>query len=60
MPDLRGADITQVIAGKMDVTEEEKEFFNLLNHVSEKTPKSFIWGSNQDTVIHPSDLWIRI
>ena len=57
MPDLRGADITQVIAGKMDVTEEEKEFFNLLNHVSEKTPKSFIWGSNQDTVIHPSDLW---
>ncbi|MPW26580.1 alpha/beta hydrolase fold domain-containing protein [Alkalibaculum sp. M08DMB] len=57
MPDLRGADITQILAGKMDVTEDEKDYFNLLNYVSEKTPKSFIWGSNQDTLIHPSDIW---
>ncbi|MGN1095599.1 MAG: alpha/beta hydrolase [Eubacteriales bacterium] len=57
LPDLRGADITQILSGKMDVTEEEKAYFNLLNHISENTPPSFIWGSNQDSVIHPSDLW---
>lgn len=57
MPDLRGADITQILSGKMDVSEEEKEYFNLLNHVSEDVPPTFIWGSNSDTVIHPSDLW---
>lgn len=57
MPDLRGADIIQVIAGKMDVTPEEADYFNLLNHVNAKTPPVFVWGSNQDTVIHPSDLW---
>lgn len=57
MPDLRGADITQILSGKMDVSEEEKDYFNLLNHVSDKTPPSFIWGSNQDSIIHPSDLW---
>lgn len=57
MPDLRGADITQILSGKMDVTEEEKAYFNLLNHVSDKTPPAFIWGSNQDSLIHPSDLW---
>lgn len=57
MPDLRGADITQILAGKMDVTDEEKAYFNLLNHITGSTPPSFIWGSNQDSVIHPSDLW---
>lgn len=57
IPDMRGMDITQILAGKMDVTESEKENFNLLNHVSGKTPPVFVWGSNQDTVIHPSDLW---
>lgn len=57
MPDLRGADITQILAGKMDVSQDEKDRFNLLNHISTKTPPVFIWGSNQDSVIHPSDLW---
>lgn len=57
MPDLRGADIPQLLSGKMEVSDEEKAYFNLLNHVSEKTPPVFVWGSNQDPVIHPSDLW---
>ena len=57
IPDMRGADITQILGGKMDVTEEEKRYFNLLNHITENTPPVFLWGSNRDTVIHPSDLW---
>ena len=57
MPDLRGANIPQILSGKMNVTPEEAEYFNLLNHVSETTPPVFMWGSNQDTLIHPSDLW---
>lgn len=57
MPDLRGEDITQILSGKMEVTQEEKDYFNLLNHVGAHTPPAFIWGSNQDSIIHPSDLW---
>jgi acetyl esterase/lipase len=57
MPDLRGEDILQIIAGKLDVTDEDADYFNLMNQVTKKTPPSFLWGSNQDTVIHPSDLW---
>lgn len=57
IPDMRGADIHQVLAGKMEVSQGEMDNFNLLNHISGKTPPVFVWGSNQDPVIHPSDLW---
>ena len=57
MPDMRGADIPQILSGKMDISESERIYFNLLNHISAKTPPVFVWGSNQDPVIHPSDLW---
>ncbi|MFA9464777.1 MAG: HAD-IA family hydrolase [Velocimicrobium sp.] len=42
---------------KLNVTEEEKDYLNLLNHVTPKTPQVFVWGSNQDPIIHPSDIW---
>lgn len=57
MPDMRGADIPQILSGKLEISESERNYFNLLNHISAKTPPVFVWGSNQDPVIHPSDLW---
>ena len=57
MPDLRGLNIPQILSGKMGVSEEEAEYFNLVNHVSKDTPKTFMWVSNEDSLIHPSDLW---
>ncbi|MDN4068202.1 alpha/beta hydrolase [Paenibacillus sp. FSL R5-0407] len=56
MPDMRGPDIREILMGKENLTDEEKESLNLLHYVNEETPRTFIWGTYEDSVILPTDL----
>jgi acetyl esterase/lipase len=56
MPDFRGYDIRQIMTGKPDYKEEDLSKINLMNNISSDMPPTFIFGSNTDTVIPPSDL----
>lgn len=56
MPDFRGPDIREILMGKENLTEDEKKSLNLLQYVNEDTPRTFIWGTYEDSVILPTDL----
>jgi len=56
MPDFRGPDIREILMGKENLTEDEKKSLNLLQYVNEATPRTFIWGTYEDSVILPTDL----
>lgn len=38
----------QALAGHEEVTDEERAFFSMENHVSAETPKAFIWHTAED------------
>lgn len=56
MPDFRGPNIREILMGKENLTEEEEQSLNLLQYVNEDTPRTFIWGTYEDSVIFPTDL----
>lgn len=56
MPDFRGPNIREILLGKENLTKEEEQSLNLLPLVDGNTPRSFIWGTYEDSVIMPSDL----
>lgn len=56
MPDFRGPNIREILMGKENLKAEEEQSLNLLPLVSGDTPRTFIWGTYEDTVILPTDL----
>ncbi|MCZ0702509.1 acetyl esterase/lipase [Natronobacillus azotifigens] len=56
IPDMRGPNIQEILLGKENVTKEEIESLNLLNYIHEEVPRTFIWGTYEDSVIPPTDL----
>lgn len=56
MPDFRGPNIREILMGKENLTEEEERSLNLLQYVNGDTPRTFIWGTYEDSVILPTDL----
>lgn len=57
MPDMRGPNIREILLGKENPTEEEKASLNLLPKIHASLPRTFIWGTYEDTVILPTDLF---
>lgn len=57
IPDMRGPSIHEILLGKENPTEEEKASLNLLNYIHDRVPRTFIWGTYEDTLIPPTDLW---
>lgn len=56
IPDMRGPNIQEILLGKENVTKEEIESLNLMNYIHEEVPRTFIWGTYEDSVIPPTDL----
>lgn len=56
MPDFRGPNIREILMGKENLTEEEERSLNLLQYVNGDMPRTFIWGTYEDSVILPTDL----
>ncbi|WP_178024283.1 alpha/beta hydrolase [uncultured Paenibacillus sp.] len=56
MPDFRGPNIKEILMGKENLTEEEERSLNLLHYVNGDMPRTFIWGTYEDSVILPTDL----
>lgn len=48
--------IIEVLAGHTGVSDEEADYFNLLNHLHEDMPPTFVWGTYADSLIHASDI----
>lgn len=57
MPDMRGPSIREILMGKENLSDEEKDSLNLLHYIHSELPRTFIWGTYQDTVILPTDLF---
>lgn len=56
MMDFRGPNIRQILTGKIDYQEEDLYKVDLLNHITEKFPPVFIFGTFSDPIIPVSDL----
>ncbi|MDU2241057.1 MULTISPECIES: alpha/beta hydrolase [Paenibacillus] len=56
IPDFRGPNIREILMGKENLTEEEERSLNLLQYVNGDLPRTFIWGTYEDSVILPTDL----
>lgn len=56
MPDFRGPNIREILMGKQNLTDDEKKSLNLLQYVNADVPRTFIWGTYEDSVILPTDL----
>lgn len=56
MPDFRGPNITEILLGKLNPSQEELDCLNLLNYIHKEVPRTFIWGTYEDSLIPPSDL----
>lgn len=56
IPDFRGPNIREILMGKENLTEEEERSLNLLQYVNGDMPRTFIWGTYEDSVILPTDL----
>lgn len=56
IPDFRGPNIKEILLGKENPTKEEEESLNLLRYVNKSLPKTFIWGTYEDSVIPATDL----
>ena len=46
MPDFRGPSIREILLGKENLTEEEKESLNLLPKLHKDLPPVFVWGTS--------------
>ncbi len=57
MPDMRGPNIREILMGKENLTDEEKASLNLLHKIHSELPRTFIWGTYEDSVILPTDLF---
>ncbi|WNS46672.1 alpha/beta hydrolase [Paenibacillus sp. MMS20-IR301] len=57
MPDMRGPSIREILLGKENLSAEEKASLNLLPRIHSGLPRTFIWGTYEDTVILPTDLF---
>ncbi|ULO06545.1 alpha/beta hydrolase [Paenibacillus sp. 19GGS1-52] len=57
MPDMRGPSIREILKGKENLSDVEKDSLNLLHHIHGELPRTFIWGTYEDSVILPTDLF---
>ena len=56
MGDFGPYSIIQIVTGKENYSESDLAKVDLLNHVHENMPPIFLFGSNQDQVIYPTDI----
>ncbi len=55
IPDLRGTDVAETMAGHGNLTDEDYERLSLLNHLHSDMPSTFIFGSYEDSIIPSND-----
>lgn len=55
IPDFRGPSIKEILIGRENPSEESKSKLNLLNYVGAQVPPCFIWNTDEDEVVPPSD-----
>lgn len=56
IPDFRGPSIQEILIGHENVSQEESASLNLIPKIHDKVPRTFVWGTYEDSLIPPTDL----